>query len=366
MTGDSVHAGMLSPLTDQAELVSAWRQTLDDHESPFLSELAETHVSWILLTREKAYKIKKALKLDFLDFSDLSSRRFYCEEEIRLNKRTAPGIYQEVVAIGGSIAAPRINAEPVLEYAVQMKRFPRENEMSRMLHDGRLEAGHIDSLAEKVADFHQRLPPLEMEGEYGTYDFIHLGLRNNYAELRALFSLPGMERELPRLIALQTLHFAVLEEKKHLIDERHANGFIRECHGDLHMGNIVMLDDEAIPFDSIEFAPDFRCVDVMCDLAFAFTDLLHFGRPDYAWRLLNRYLEETGDYQGACLLDIYGASHALVRAKVTALRCLQITEEDERDTCLEESREYLDLAYRMLEDRNAGLMITCGLPGAGK
>ncbi|MCL1887061.1 MAG: AAA family ATPase [Betaproteobacteria bacterium] len=356
-------------LKSQAELVNAWKKTFDDSTSSFQPEIIETLVSWILLTKDRAYKIKKALKLDFLDFSNLSSRKFYCEEEIRLNKRTAPDLYQQVIIIGGSIAHPVLNAEPILEYAVQMKRFSRESEMSGMLRDGRLKVCHVDSLARKIAYFHQNLPPLPENGTdniYGTYDFIHRGLENNYNELRAVFSALNLETELEKLDELIQLHFAALEKREHVIGQRHSNGFVRECHGDLHMGNVAVIDDEAVLFDCIEFAPDFRCVDVICDLAFAFTDLCHFDRPDYAWRLLNIYLEETGDYEGAALLGVFGATHALVRAKVAAIRYLQSAEKAKMQSCLEESKKYMSLARTMLQDRNAGLLITCGLPGSGK
>ncbi|WAW10718.1 AAA family ATPase [Oxalobacter vibrioformis] len=360
---------MTENLKYQEELIHAWKETFRGIQPLPYPELIETHVSWVLLTKENAYKVKKALKLDFLDFSDLASRRFYCEEEIRLNKRTAPDIYQRVVSLGGSLSAPHINAEPVFEYAVEMKRFSRENEMAHMLEDGRLQALHIDSLAEKIAYFHESLPSITggVAGmAYGTYDFLLHGLENNYSELGTIFSGSDLMPEREKLDALEALHFAVLEERKETIEKRHRDGFVRECHGDLHMGNIVFIDDEAILFDSIEFSPDFRCVDVICDLAFAFTDLHYFGRADYAWQLLNRYLEETGDYEGAALVDVFGASHALVRAKVAAIRYRQLTDDAQQAASLKESRRYMALAREMLEDRNAGLLITCGLPGAGK
>ncbi len=362
-------SSMTENLKYQEELIHAWKETFRGIQPLPYPELIETHVSWILLTKENAYKIKKALKLDFLDFSDLASRRFYCEEEIRLNKRTAPDIYQQVVSLGGSLAAPCLNAEPVFEYAVKMKRFPGENEMLRLLGAGKLQAFHIDSLAGKIAHFHESLPAITQGAAgmaYGTYDFILDGLKSNYSELGTIFSGPDLAPEREKLAALEARHFAVLEKRKKTIEKRHRNGFVRECHGDLHMGNIVFIDDEATLFDSIEFSPDFRCVDVICDLAFSFADLHYFGRADYAWQLLNRYLEETGDYEGAALLDIYGASHALVRAKVAAIRYRQLTDEAQQAASLKESRRYMALAREMLEDRNAGLLITCGLPGAGK
>lgn len=360
---------MNARLKQQEKLIHAWKSTFPADLSGNYPELIETHVSWILLTVKSAYKIKKALKLDFLDFSDLSARRFYCEEEIRLNKRTAPDIYQQVIALGGSISSPGINAVPVFEYAVQMKRFPRENEMARMLEDHRLQVIHIDSLAGKIAHFHQSLSSVTLSPDnvvYGTYDFIVESLKNNYNEARTVFSEANRVLELDKLDALEALHFSELEKRKETIEARHPNGFVRECHGDLHMGNIVFIDDEAVLFDSLEFAPGLRWIDVIGDLAFAFTDLHYFGRPDYAWRLVNGYLEETGDYEGAVLLDVFGASHAIVRAKVAAIRYLQVAEESHKAEGLKESRRYMTLARSMLEDRNAGMIVTCGLPGAGK
>lgn len=323
----------------------------------------ETHISWILLAGKFAYKIKKAVDLGFLDYTGLAARKYYCAEEIRLNQRTAPDIYLNAVCIGGSPDAPVFGAEPALEYAVRMRRFSADALLDRCLLRGELLPRHIDQLSATVARFHAELPGVA-DAAYGTTATIHAAALQNFEQM-----LPLLHDDAGRVL-LASIQHATEEEFAAcatVITSRRAQGFVRECHGDLHLGNIALINDIPVPFDGIEFNPALRWLDVMSEVAFTMMDLLHHGRLDYAWRFLNGYLEATGDYAGIAVLRFYLAYRAAVRAKVSAIRSGQpgITAHakgDARHTC----RRYLALAQRCLDERNAVLIITHGLPGSGK
>ncbi len=326
--------------------------------------LVETHISWVLLAGGHAYKIKKALNLGFLDFTTLDRRKFYCEEEARLNRRTAPQIYLGVVPIGGTPDNPVLSAEPAIEYAVKMNRFSLAAEMDHLIEAGAVLPSHIDSLAQVLAHFHAGLPPIAPDSPYGS----SVGMRNlaldNYSELpESLFDIVGR-------FVVDALLDATKDECdlcEPLMEVRRKQGFVRECHGDLHLGNIVIQAGDAIPFDGIEFDPALRWTDVICDIAFPFMDMLHYRRPDLAFRFLNAWLEITGDYAGVALLRFYSSYRAGVRAKVSAVRAAQpSTPHAQRAQALDAYRTYLSKAANCLTKNRPVLIITHGLPGSGK
>ncbi|MDP3843887.1 MAG: AAA family ATPase [Oxalobacteraceae bacterium] len=327
-------------------------------------ELIETHISWILLSGDTAYKIKKALDLGFLDFSTLAKREFYCEEEIRLNRRLAPELYLDVVPIGGSVDAPLLGGLPALEYAVRMRRFDGSAQMDVMLAAGQLRAPHIDRLAAVLARFHASLAPADPASAFGTADAILAVSRQNFEQLGALLGDGGARSTLQ---ALQQATEAEFSACRPLFEQRRHDGFVRECHGDLHLGNIVLLDDQPVPFDCLEFDPGLRWIDVINELAFPMMDLIHRQHGGLAFRLLNAYLEITGDYAGVALLRFYLAGRATVRAKVSAIRIGQpgLSQADAAQA-LASGRSYLDLAATLLRTRRGALIITHGLPGSGK
>ena len=217
---------------------------------PLRSRMEETHISWVLLAGCDAYKIKKALNLGFLDFSTLEARHFYCTEELRLNRRLAPDLYLDVVAIGGSPEQPVLVGEPAIEYAVHMRRFPRSAMMDRLLADGHITTAHIDKLAATIACFHAALPPVAEDSPFGSMTAIQDAALQNFALLPPLLGTPDDLAMLEAVRQASTLELAACEP---LFRQRAAAGCIRECHGDLHLGNIVLLDDTPVPFDGIEF-----------------------------------------------------------------------------------------------------------------
>ncbi|MEA5097942.1 MAG: AAA family ATPase [Burkholderiaceae bacterium] len=348
----------------QALLVAALKNSRHYPYPAKTVRLFETHISWVLLAGRYAYKIKKSLDMGFLDFTTLAKREFFCAEEIRLNRRLAPQIYLDVVSIGGSVDEPVIGREPAIEYAVRMRRFSVENEMDRLMRRGAVQPQHIDSLAQVLAQFHLGLPPMRPDSPYGTAEIVREMARQNFTQL------PPDVAGLLGHGALSALRAATENEFvrcQRLIDIRRQQGFVRECHGDLHLGNLLIRGGQAVPFDGIEFSPELRWIDIIDDIAFPLMDLQYFGRPDFAWRLLNGWLENTGDYDGLALLRWYASYRAAVRGKVGAIRSAQASlEAGQRTAALETSRTYFNLAAQLLQKPQARLIITHGLPGSGK
>jgi aminoglycoside phosphotransferase family enzyme/predicted kinase len=328
-------------------------------------ELIETHISWVLLTGEFVYKIKKPVDFGFLDFSTLDKRRFYCEEELRLNRRLAPQLYLEVVTIQGSDDAPVLNGQgEILEYAVKMRQFPQAGQLDRQLEMQGLDHSVIDKLAEKVARFHLSIPPIDKDSDYGDVEHVSHPVLENFEQVRASIQDEAM---LVRLDKLEQWSKQQLTSLKNSIEERKAQGFIRECHGDMHLRNIAVWQDEIVIFDCIEFNQNLYQVDVMSDIAFLVMDLEDRQQPALAQRFLNRYLEITGDYAGLQLLLFYKVYRAMVRAKVDALRCAQeTTGSEEYKQTLQEFEQYIELAEEYTCATSPVLMINMGLSGSGK
>ena len=326
--------------------------------------LIETHISWVLLAGEYAYKIKKAINLGFLDYSTLEARRFYCDEEVRLNRRTAPDIYLDTIPVGGSPDNPELGVQPAVEYAVRMRRFDTANLMDGLLQNGRIFPSHIDGLAAAITRFHKRLPSVDMNSDFGTAASVKAAALQNCEQLRELLPDEAGHEHIAELEASTEAEFS---ECGKLFDIRRAQGFVRECHGDLHLGNIVLLQDDPVPFDCIEFNPALRYIDVMDEIAFSVMDLLHREHPELAWRLLNACLEASGDYGGLSVLRFYLAYRAAVRAKVCAIRASQADISGKaRAAELAACRSYLALARQSLRQYRPALIITHGLPGSGK
>ncbi len=333
---------------------------------PRKPRIAETHISWVLLTGPDAYKIKKAVDLGFLDFSTLEARHFYCSEELRLNRRLAPELYLNVVAIGGSPEQPVLGTEldkqPAIEYAVHMRRFAQSHMMDRMLARGLITPAHIDKLAAVIANFHTALPPAAASSPFCVISAIQTAAVQNFEQLPQLLSETHDLAALEEVRAASELEYTACEP---LFRQRADAGSVRECHGDLHLGNIVLLDDMPTPFDGIEFSIALRWIDVISEISFTVMDLLRRGHPQLAWRFLDKYLEITGDYQGCGVLRFYLAYRAMVRAKIAAIRASQRGGANVKKE-LKSCRSYLRLAHSCLTRRRPALIITHGLPGCGK
>lgn len=335
-------------------------------------ELIETHISWVLLTGEYAYKIKKPVNLGFLDFSTLALRKQACDDEVRLNRRLAPELYLGVVAITGSANAPHVkdlvendSAEntpcEAIEYAVKMRQFSPDATLDHLDERGELGAVQIDRLTARLARFHlgecHSAPP---DSRWGEPDAIAQPIKENF---QLLSNRLDDTTEIRRLEKLRTWSMAEHERLAPLMRERKRAGWIRECHGDLHLGNLAWVNGELLIFDCIEFSAALRWIDVISEVAFCFMDLLHREHSDLALRFLNAWLEASGDYGGVALLRYYAVYRAMVRAKVAALRAGQGGDAEASDA---EVSAYLQLAEQLSQDTPAQLWITHGLSGCGK
>jgi aminoglycoside phosphotransferase family enzyme/predicted kinase len=325
-----------------------------DHEVASV-RVAETHISWVFLTGAYAYKVKKPVKFSFLDFSTLERRHRYCEEELRLNRRLAPQLYLGVVPIGGDAKAPRVGAEPALEYAVKMREFPDDARLDRRLEAGALDAEALRAFAERLAAFHAALPALTPTDAAARAvaaaraNFIEIAEHLRARELRDLDGLREWTEDRAASIAP-------------LVDRRAADGRYRECHGDLHLENLLSLDGEILAFDALEFDPKLREIDVASEASFLAMDLRAHGRADLAHEFLSAYLESSGDYDSLDVLRFYLVYRALVRAKVRALKAAQRSAEAGRG----EVGPYLDTARALVAPHPPLLLITHGLSGSGK
>lgn len=355
----------MNPAHPHATLIDALRHAECFPHPVSGIELLETHISWVILTGQYAYKIKKPVNLGFLDFSTLERRRRCCMEELRLNRRQAPQLYLDVVGITGTSAQPAISGKgPVIEYAVKMRQFAQDALASRLLADGKLTPGHIGKFAATLSAFHAAAAPAGPADGFGTAQgTLELALQN-FSQLAAL---PGLHADKP---ALEFLRAQTLQEhhRQHaLFETRIIAGAVREGHGDLHLGNIVLVDGELVPFDCIEFSAALRWNDVMSEAAFLVMDLHDRAHPELAWLFLNAYLECSGDYAGLALLRYYLAYRAMVRAKVHGIRAHQAgISESEQQRLLGSCRGYLDLASAFCRHERPTLVITHGLSGSGK
>jgi aminoglycoside phosphotransferase family enzyme/predicted kinase len=316
-------------------------------------ELIETHISWVLLTGPFAYKIKKPVRLDFVDFSTLDARRRFCGEELRLNRRFAPELYLDVVPIGGSHDAPRIGATPAIEFAVQLRQFPADAGLDRQVASGAISGAEMRALAETIARFHGEQPAAADPGAYVEASANLRQLEQALGDAGRRLALGALRRWTEQQLDALAVTFAA----------RRDAGAVRECHGDLHLENLVVLDGRIVPFDALEFSTALRTTDIVDEAAFLAMDLLAQGRSDLAFEFLNRYFEITGDYAGLEVLRFYLVYRALVRAKVRALKAEQAGRAAELAARV---GPYLELAESLTRQRRPLLIVTRGLSGSGK
>ena len=326
-------------------------------------EVLQTHISAVLLTGSLAYKIKKPVNLGFLDFSSLAARRFYCEEELRLNRRTAPELYLRVVPITGSEDAPAIGGSgSPIEYALVMRQFQQQALFDAMARRGALSRTHMADLAHAVAKFHAAAARAEPLGSFGSPEKVLSLALENFDQIRAL-AAEGSTR-------LEQLRAWTCEEHARrvaMFTARAQEGFVRECHGDLHLRNIALIDGVPTPFDCIEFSDELRWIDVMSELAFLVMDLFAHRLPGLAFAFLDAYLEHAGDYQGLALLRFYAVYRALVRAKVACIRAHQPgVLAEERAQSDKRYLDHLSLAGDLASRDRPALIIMHGLSGSGK
>lgn len=323
-------------------------------------ELIETHISWVLKTGEYVYKIKRPVDLGFVDFSTLARRHHFCSEELRLNRRFAPSLYIDVVGIVRSATGIRVggDGEP-FEYAVRMHQFEADRQLDRRLAAGRLSVDELGEFGATLARQHADLPRCEPSSAFGTAAAAYAPVAENFRQIAA--------SELSALRSGDCMTIAAWSERRHgeleaSFDARRAEGHIRECHGDLHLSNLVALPDGIHAFDCIEFSDPLRWIDVISDVAFLVMDCAVRERDDLGHTFLSRYLEASGDYPGCRLLDFYLVYRSMVRAKVAALSAHDGADVEYR----RRFERHVDFALARVQRGRGALVLMCGLSGSGK
>jgi aminoglycoside phosphotransferase family enzyme/adenylate kinase family enzyme len=329
-------------------------------------ERIETHISLVFLAGEYAYKLKRAVRFPYLDFTTVERRRVACEAELALNRRTAPAIYREVRGLvrrpdGGISFGER---EDAIDWVVVMRRFDQSLLFDALARAGRLDAPLIDRLADHIARFHEKA---ERRRDFGGAKALAAVAAENQ---QCLATAEGAGFDPGKIAAIGERTGALLARLAPLLDRRREEGKVRRCHGDLHLRNICLFEGEPTLFDCIEFSEALASIDVLYDLAFLLMDLEHRGLGDFANRLMNRWLDvfepgAGGEEAGLAAMPLYLSLRAVIRAHVTA-SILAHSEEMRRVAMAAEARQYLDLALRLLEPAPPRLVAIGGLSGSGK
>jgi aminoglycoside phosphotransferase family enzyme len=280
-------------------------------------EIIQTHISYVFLTRKFVYKVKKAVNLGFLDFTTLEKRRFYCEKEVELNRRLCRDMYLEVVPINKLDSFIKVKGEgETVEYAVKMKRMPKDRMMNSLLEKSQVDKKLIDRIARIVADFHSKAETSARTSKFGSLAIIKGNWNENYEQTREFVDRTISPADFNFILARID---AFIEQNKAFFEKRMADGRVRDCHGDIHSGNIFVTNGIYI-FDAIEFNERFRYSDVASDIAFLAMDLDYKERTDLSNFLVEKYVEYSGDQELLRLLPFYKCYRAYVRGKVTSFK----------------------------------------------
>jgi len=319
-------------------------------------ERIDTHISHVFLAGERAYKLKKAVKLDFLDFSTVELRRKACERELELNRRSSPELYLAVEPITRDGDSFRIGGTgEAVDWLVVMKRFGQEDLFDHLAAEGKLTPQLINQLADRVAELHAKI---EERPDLGSVEALISSIRKPFEALEkapeAGLSLDVEEDLCERLLA-------DVRRNADLIEARRKSGKVRYCHGDMHLANICLHDGEPTLFDCIEFDDAIACIDVLYDIAFPIMDLVSFDLPDLANLLMNRYLESSADYSGVGLLPLFLGARAAIRAMALAM-----TANDPESDKAHRAKNYLSLGRTFLRPATPRLVVVGGLSGTGK
>jgi len=351
---------------DSASIKQLCRPAAFDHATADFT-LRETHISWVILCGDYAYKLKKPVDFGFLDFSSLAQRKHYCEEELRLNRRFSPDVYLAVVSITQGPDGPVVGGEgEIIDYAVKMRRFDEAQLLDNIAARDGLDAQLVRDIARELARLHADLPrcfPDPAGTDPGSPAALNAALQQNFTQLRE-YPLRGAEQQQLELVERWACaRYSMLLPS---MQQRVRDGWVIDGHGDDHLGNMAIIDGAVRLFDCIEFNAAFRILDSIAELALLDMDVNARGHPAASHRLLTDYLEYRGDYAGLALLDLYRVYFALVRAKVNLLRHPPDHPGLLDTPAYQELRRYLALAHQYCQPRRRFLAITHGLSGSGK
>ncbi|PVX27875.1 MAG: hypothetical protein CW716_00040 [Candidatus Bathyarchaeum sp.] len=327
-------------MTDQKQVVEALMKPEAYDKEAGKIELKQTHISFVFLTENFVYKIKKAVNFGFLDFSTLEKRRLFCEKETELNKRLCGDMYLEVVPVTKSDSIKIGGEGEAIEYAVKMKRIPEEKIMTRLLEEGRINKTIVDKMAKIIAEFHQKTVTCKT-GEFGSLPIIETNWKENFDQSRE-FVGETISQESYNLIHEKVGEF--MKQNAAFFAKRVAENRVKECHGDIHSGNIFVADKIYI-FDAIEFNERFRICDVASDVAFLAMDLDFKDRSDLSSYFVEKYVQYSGDKELEKLLNFYKCYRAYVRGKVVSFRLNDPNvNQEEKAAAKNEAKAYFELA----------------------
>jgi len=335
-------------------------------------KILQTHISYVVLTGKYAYKIKKPVNFGFLDFSTLEKRKYYCNQELRLNRRLCPDIYIDVIPITEIGKNLQINGDGrVIEYALKMKEFSQKNIMTNLLKQEKINEDIIDKICYILTDFYKRSKHSEEINKFGLVETVKINTDENFQQTESVIDVT-IKRKLYDFIKSNTNIF--LNQKEDLFNERIENGHICDCHGDLHSGNIVVSGKNVYIFDCIEFNKRFRFSDITSDIAFLAMDLDYQGYPYLSSYFIKKYIEESNDLINSSLLNFYKCYRAYVRGKVIGFRLDEPNIDNNEIIKIKNSaKKYFELSYyytklfsRSLKKMKPLLFITSGLTGTGK
>lgn len=333
-------------------------------------KLIQTHISYVLLTGDYVYKVKKSVNFGFLDFTTLEQRGYFCKEELRLNRRLSPDLYLEVVAFGQralgqfQILTAETPVDEAVEYAVLMRQFEQKGLFSRLLEQGKLTLDLMEELAKLMVAFHAIAATNPEIQSFGTVEALRQVDENNYDLSLPFVGLSQTQTQFDQTGAFTTELF---DTHPDWFAQRQQEGKIRECHGDLHLNNVCLYHGKIQVFDCIEFNKGFRNIDVLYDVAFMVMDLEFQGRMDLANAFLNTYLEQTGDYSGAVLLPLYLSMRAYIRGNVNALALNEPSiSAAEKQQFQERATAYYRWAWRYTQRQQGHIFLMSGLSGSGK
>ena len=306
-------------MTDQKPIVEALMKPETYDEYPGRIELIQTHISFIFLTQEFVYKVKKAVDLGFLDFTTLEKRHFFCKKELEINRKLCEDMYLEVVPINKSRIIKIKGKGKTVEYAVKMKRIPQERMMSNLLEENKIDKNLIERIAEIIANFHSKAETVNKKTNNNLPELdpiVEANWKENFDQTREFIgkTISAEEFELVR----QKIE-GFIERNFRIFKKRMKEGRVKYCHGDIHSGNIFIADKIYI-FDAIEFNDRIRCSDVTADIGFLAMDLDFRRRGDLSDILINRYVQCSGDEELALLLPFYKSYRAYVRGKVISFK----------------------------------------------
>ena len=339
-------------------------------------EVVQTHASMVALAGDLVFKVKKPVNFGFLDFSTLDKRRFYCHEEVRLNRRMCPSIYEAVVPIirssdgGLAFGTPEPGAsgtipEKVVDYAVQMRRLSNGRFMDELVAEGTIRATDVQRVCDKLAAFYNAHPATEETSAWGRIDRIRISVDENFSQMRqqegSLVSHGAI-----RAFEVQADRFFAINEE--LLERRRTSGMIRDCHGDLHLDHVHITDERICIYDCIEFNQRFRSIDIANDIAFLAMDLDFRNRPDLARQVAHEMTERLNDHDLPRLLPFYKTYRAIVRGKVAGMKAVRPeVPSEQRGRAADEARKYYQLAlrYAVTNDRPT-VFAVMGRVGTGK